>query len=150
MGSSVLFLLINILLSYIFLPMIFGLKDGFAGKSLGKLICGVEVIDIDTQKPIGFARAFKRNLVLMIPLMPIVVAFTLAKGRRFGDKWANTKVVLRKARNHPIFTGGLVCERCQYNLTGNTSGSCPECGRAISGQNLNKLTEESKDPVELV
>jgi hypothetical protein len=25
------------------------------------------------------------------------------------------------------------CQTCSYNLTGNTSGVCPECGRAISG-----------------
>ena len=25
-----------------------------------------------------------------------------------------------------------ICAKCSYDLTGNTSGVCPECGRAIS------------------
>ncbi len=26
------------------------------------------------------------------------------------------------------------CKRCRYNLTGNTSGICPECGTAVAGK----------------
>src|SRR5579859_3140489 len=26
------------------------------------------------------------------------------------------------------------CVRCRYNLTGNTSGVCPECGTAVTGK----------------
>lgn len=26
------------------------------------------------------------------------------------------------------------CQRCGYNLTGNVSGTCPECGSAVPGQ----------------
>ena len=39
-------------------------------------------------------------------------------------------VVLRKRdrnRNHAC------CRKCGYNLTGNTSGVCPECGTAVAG-----------------
>jgi hypothetical protein len=30
-----------------------------------------------------------------------------------------------------------VCEKCSYNLTGNTSCVCPECGTAVTGKNAN-------------
>ena len=29
---------------------------------------------------------------------------------------------------------GPRCRRCRYNLTGNTSGVCPECGEAVAGK----------------
>ena len=36
---------------------------------------------------------------------------------------------LRKCKVTPGF-----CQGCGYNLTGNTSGICPECGERVSGQ----------------
>lgn len=33
----------------------------------------------------------------------------------------------RKARVRPGH-----CPKCEYNLTGNTTGVCPECGKEIS------------------
>lgn len=41
--------------------------------------------------------------------------------------WSLRRLVRTRAR---IAMGG--CRACGYNLTGNTSGVCPECGRAIS------------------
>lgn len=118
-----------------FLPyplfLIFAMKDGFTGKSLGKSICGVMVLDQDTHEPITFLTSFKRNLILIVPILPLVVAFMLQRGYRIGDKWANTKVVWTKYRNHPLFTGQLACSGCQYDLRGCVSESCPECGHPI-------------------
>lgn len=34
-------------------------------------------------------------------------------------------------RNRLLFASGEVCRHCGYNLTGNVSGVCPECGRVI-------------------
>ncbi len=52
----------------------------------------------------------------VIPLwLPLVALVLLA--------WA-----LRK-RSQPVPLGS--CENCGYNLTGNTSGTCPECGNTI-------------------
>lgn len=34
-------------------------------------------------------------------------------------------IVLVPARTHAV----IPCTRCRYDLTGNTSGTCPECGR---------------------
>ena len=40
--------------------------------------------------------------------------------------WALRSIRLRGLKNH--------CRSCGYNLTGNTSGICPECGTAVAGE----------------
>lgn len=116
---------------WVIFPMIFFCKDSFGGHSPGKWVCGVRVVYRDGVEPIGIASSFKRNLPLMIPLMPLVVAFLLQKGHRLGDGWAKSKVVWKRYANHPVFTGLFACQRCQFDLTGNTSGVCPECGTPV-------------------
>jgi uncharacterized RDD family membrane protein YckC len=93
-------------LGFIFFP-VFCLKDGFSGRSLGKAICGVQVIDETTGEPCNFLASFKRNLPIWIPIMGLVVACQLCKGHRTGDKWSNTKVIWRKFATHPIFAPTL-------------------------------------------
>ena len=113
-------------------PLTFYLKDGFRGMSPGKALCGLQVLDWRTREPISFGRSLKRNICLIIPFVPIVLLVTLMKGWRWGDKWANTRVVWRKYEFKPPFDPrGLRCVSCGYNLTGNTSGRCPECGTSI-------------------
>ena len=82
---------------------IFFCKDCFGGHSPGKLICGVRVIDEATGQPISIGASFKRNLPLIIPFMPFIVAFQLYKGHRTGDGWSNSKVIWKKYADHPIF-----------------------------------------------
>ena len=61
-------------------------------------------------------RAFGRvTLVVALILVPVGLMFV-----------AN----LRQNRQHRRLTRGL-CVRCGYDLTGNVSGVCPECGRCI-------------------
>ena len=123
--------LVITILGWTAFPLIFFLKDGFAGHSIGKFACGVQVVDKATFRPAGFGRSFMRNLPLFIPFMPLIVAVLLQRGYRLGDGWAKTKVIWKKYANHPVFTGGLACENCQYDLTANTTGICPECGTAV-------------------
>ena len=78
-------------------------KDCFSGHSAGKAMCGVRVIDETTGKPGGIWASFKRNLPLVIPLVPIFVGFQLCEGHRTGDGWSNTKVIWKKYATHPIF-----------------------------------------------
>ena len=113
-------------------PLAFFCKDGFQGRSPGRALCGVQVVDRHTHAPIGFLPSLKRNLILYVPLMPVVIAFRLLQGHRFGDGWANTTVVWKKYAAHPVFTGRTACAGCQYDLTGNTTGTCPECGTPIA------------------
>ncbi len=71
-------------------------KDGFKGKSIGKTMMGLMVLDSRTAQPIGFVQSAKRNLILYVPIIPIITAFTLNKGLRLGDGWAETQVVWTK------------------------------------------------------
>lgn len=116
------------------LPMIWFAKDGFNGMSLGRWLCGVQVVDVNTREPIGFWQSFKRNLVFLVPLSPLIVLLTMMKGRRWGDGWAATVVIWRKyAHKAPFDPRGIYCTGCGYNLTGNVTGRCPECFTPIPG-----------------
>ncbi len=108
-------------------------KDGFAGHSPGKWLFGLRVIATDSWQPIGFWRSFKRNLCLLVPFVVFVIADEVWHGQpRRGDKWAGTKVIWRRyAHCRPFLPPGHTCPGCGYNLTGNTSGRCPECGQDI-------------------
>ena len=90
------------LLGWLLLPVLI-CKDCFSGQSAGKAMCGVKVIDETTGEPGGIGASFMRNLPLVIPFMPFVVAFQLSKGHRTGDGWSNTKVIWKKYASHPIF-----------------------------------------------
>ncbi len=113
-------------------------KDGFGGRSPGKALFGLRVVDRMTLLPASFGASLKRNLVLLLPLYigHIGIAMTLRRRGRFGEEWAGTMVIEDRYRHNPIFTGqGQFCRVCGYDLTGNVSGRCPECGTAIQPSN---------------
>lgn len=136
-----------IFMRWIIYPLIFSCKDGFGGHSPGKFICGVQVVHSETLQPQGFGSSFKRNLILMVPFMPLVIAFLLNKGHRLGDGWAQSKVIWKKYAQHPVFTGLAACEKCHYDLRANTTGICPECGTPLSTYNQMHLAEATMPPV---
>lgn len=115
---------------WLILPIVFCMKDGFGGRSPGKALLGVRVMDVETRETIGFLRSLKRNLVLVIPYVGFVgIVLTMMKGQRWGDGWARTQVVWDKHDYKvPFDLRGILCTTCGYNLTGNVSGRCPECG----------------------
>jgi hypothetical protein len=82
---------------------LFLFKDGFNGHSLGKSMLGLQVIDVDSGRGAGFGASFKRNLPLLIPVVPLIVAIQLNRGPRWGDGWANTRVVWKKYRGRGPF-----------------------------------------------
>lgn len=134
------FAMFSILMSWLLLPLLFFCKDGFRGRSPGKALMGVQVRDVATYQPIGFGQSLKRNLPLLIPFVPLIVAFQLCKGRRWGDRWADTRVVWRKYAEHPVFSGDpLICANCMYDLTGNVSGACTECGEPLTASQKDAL-----------
>jgi uncharacterized RDD family membrane protein YckC len=91
-------------LAYLLFP-VFCMKDEF---SLGKAMMGVQVVDKTTGKPVSLGASFKRNLPLIIPFIPLIVAFQLCKGNRVGDGWANTCVIWKKYKDKAPFTIGNV------------------------------------------
>jgi hypothetical protein len=117
--------------------LLFPFKDGFAGRSPGKWLFGLQVVRRGSLRPVGFLRSLRRNLLLAIPVLQAVVALIIAydvwQGEdRLGDGWAGTRVIWRKyARELPFAPRGIQCVACGYNLTGNVSGRCPECGTTI-------------------
>jgi uncharacterized RDD family membrane protein YckC len=130
---------------------VFVMKDGFTGASPGKKLADIQVLDERTGQPIGFGQSFKRNSVLLFGLIPfagglvnlvivIVIAVQVAKGYRLGDRFAKTRAIWKRYARLPVFGGtALVCEQCGYDLQGNLSGVCPECGGPISERNRQLL-----------
>lgn len=133
------------------LNLIFVLKDGFDGRSPGKRLTGVQVVDEASGKGIGFLQSFKRNVVLMVGLVPvvggfvslvvlIVIAIQMNKGRRLGDGITKTRVIWKRYERSRVFGGdGLACEGCGYDLRGNVSGKCSECGKEITDEEQKRL-----------
>lgn len=138
-----------------FCILAFAFRDCFGGHSPGKALMGVQVVSADTLEPIGYALSFKRNLpilllqgadfvvVLVSPIAGVlaslivvvlflVMAYQLNRGPRWGDRFAGTKVIWKKHRHRvPFDTRGILCQGCGYDLTGNVSGVCPECGKGM-------------------
>ena len=79
------------------------LTEGMFGASVGKLVCGLRVVN-ETAQPIGLAQSFKRSLAFFWDgLFFGAVGYTsMAKSelkQRSGDHWAKTVVI--KSRDVP-------------------------------------------------
>ena len=83
----------------------FPFKDGINGYSPGKRILGLRVVNRGGE-PAGFWESFRRNLVFLVPFSPIVIAFQLRKGPRFGDDELGTRVIWKKYGNCSVFRVG--------------------------------------------
>jgi uncharacterized RDD family membrane protein YckC len=95
---------------------------------------GLQVVDRISREPVGMGQSIKRNLVLMLPYLgTLLVIATMAKGRRLGDGWAETEVIWRKYKSkRPFEPRANICHDCGYDLTGNVTGRCSECGRPVN------------------
>ncbi len=78
--------------------LIYFLKDSYRGKSIGKRIMGLQVIDRGSNAPANALQCFIRNL--FIPIWPLEILVTLiSPGIRLGDILADTKVIPAKKEN---------------------------------------------------
>ncbi len=70
------------------------------GQSLGKKALGIRVVKDGTGGDItgDYAASAVRQVPLMIPVLNLVDSLMVfsARGRRFGDRWAKTVVVLER------------------------------------------------------
>lgn len=69
-------------------------KDCFNGKSLGKRLVGLQVIDLEGNvvKP---RKALLRNILMVIPIFPLIEYIVMRcdkAGRRLGDQMAKSEV----------------------------------------------------------
>ncbi|MEA2434417.1 MAG: hypothetical protein QOG54_1874 [Actinomycetota bacterium] len=83
----------------------FTLTEGSgSGQSLGKKLAGLRVIDFNTGGPIGYGRAFLRQIGKLISFIPLGLGFfwMLWDGQKqtWGDKMATSIVVPNSA--YPI------------------------------------------------
>ena len=86
---------------YLLVGMLYvGLKDSFAGRSVGKFCFGLVVVDLLTGRPCGRINSVKRNILLVVPGPNISAVFlesaTIVRdpqGQRLGDRFAHTQVV---------------------------------------------------------
>ncbi len=77
----------------------------------------------------NFVNLVLRNLEYLTIEMVIVVAITMVV-------WA----MCRAVRGRIIADDGSVCRQCGYCLTGNVSGTCPECG--VRRENRQDVVDE--------
>lgn len=75
-------------------------RDGIAGRSVGKFFTGLSVVELQTGRACSFSSSVIRNLVFLLPGVNVVAlpleAVTVARdahGQRLGDRWARTQVV---------------------------------------------------------
>lgn len=81
------------------------LRDAVGGVSPGKLLTGLQTVDRDSGQPLRILASIKRNLPLLIPIVPLLAGVQLMKGPRIGDKWSRSKVIWKKYADHPLFSG---------------------------------------------
>jgi len=76
------------------------LKDAVGGRSVGKFLFGLFVVDLGTGRPSGYGACVRRNSLFVLPGANLVAAFLEARtlvrdpqGQRLGDRFAQTQVV---------------------------------------------------------
>jgi uncharacterized RDD family membrane protein YckC len=81
------------------------LRDGFNGMSPGKRILGLQVINSVSGVPARLPDSFKRNIILAVPVIPIVVIVQIFTGNgfRLGDEWSQMKVIWKQYADRAPF-----------------------------------------------
>ena len=76
------------------------LRDAAGGRSVGKFLCGLVVINLATGRPCSWGPCVARNVLFVLPGANVVAAFLEAstivrdsQGQRLGDRFALTQVV---------------------------------------------------------
>ena len=70
--------------------------------------------------------------VFLIYGVGTVPTFLMAASATAAAAYICSRAVYSRLRWRLVEHLGSVCLRCDYNLTGNVSGVCPECGRVIA------------------
>jgi hypothetical protein len=91
----------SLLLAYVLIT----LRDGFNGMSPGKRILGLQVINSVSGVPARLPDSLKRNIILAVPVIPIVVIIQIFTGNgfRLGDEWSQMKVTWKQYADRAPF-----------------------------------------------
>lgn len=68
----------------------------FDGRSIGKKVLGLRVVNTETGKKPNYVEAFLRQLTMAIPVLNVIECVLVIldeKGLRLGDKLAKTQVI---------------------------------------------------------
>ncbi len=76
-------------------------RDGFgAGQSWGKKICGLMVVNLETNNPCDMGKSFLRNIVVWflsaaggLSIIELIILLVHERGHRLGDLLAKTQVI---------------------------------------------------------
>lgn len=101
-----------------------GLKNEWACSS-----CGVKLVLRERGKRnLAVFASFIVLGVLIVPLLYVLGPF----GFGLCLLWP-VLLFLAMRMSDKLIAHGVYCSKCGYDLTGNTSGVCPECGAKIDG-----------------
>jgi hypothetical protein len=130
-------------------------KDSILGTSLGKLLMGLQVVEVPSGRPCGFGGSVKRNLFLFIPLVNLLIiifeGFKLCKSPRTGDLWANTLVISKQNTpqflDAPVMADFLLNQACKAEVKGDFQQANTKCQEIL--QRWPK-TDAAKDAESLI
>ncbi|MFN5460349.1 MAG: RDD family protein, partial [Bacteroidota bacterium] len=91
-----------IIIMYLFTESLFYFKDGLSGKSLGKKIFNLKVVEINTLQTVSPLKSVFRNLITIF--FPIEILFLLINSnKRLGDYFCGTTVIKDEGREKVNF-----------------------------------------------
>lgn len=117
MAAQVLLLIASLAWAVVFRPALWA--HFLAGIAMSGTSCLMELIALASRGMFefySFAAVCRELAPLLVagPVMTVAARFVIPKSRWVAER-----------RSDPV------CRRCSYNLTGNVSGRCPECGQRV-------------------
>jgi len=106
-------------------------------------LCGLLTLSWTEQRP---GRAFMEAVTSTLGFIVPIAIFSVLAGHAVVDLLATTLILLllftagrfasliavRTVLRRLVLSAAPLCSLCGYDLTGNVSGVCPECGRPVS------------------
>ena len=97
-GSNPLLIILVVLLILASYPLFFVRDTIFGGRSIGKRIFGLYVVDAATLQPVSAGKtALKNVLILVPPVLAVDALILMASGMTLGERISHTRVLGKKA-----------------------------------------------------
>lgn len=117
--------------SSVLLEVILGLVSAASGSVISGLFCFPVVLCLLRRKKFASVKVPLFFGVFPLPVFLVFLGFPLLAGILVPVQLIIVSGILWRVLPDVYETPGL-CYKCGYDLTGNVSGVCPECGRAIT------------------